>query len=1023
MPNIQFQFRRGTAAEWTVANPILADGEIGLETDSRNFKMGNGSNQWSSLEYGGMIGPTGLQGLLGPTGNTGSVGAPSTVTGPTGAASTVTGPTGSPSTVTGPTGAAGAPTEWSINPALQAVDMSSNPLINWSYIRNTAGLDICGTNIGGLTTLNGQAVSSIGGSTWSTFKASQGVDMSLNPISNATNLAVSKNLADILPHAMSNLSLWYDASDPNNDGTLPTSNSGVSAWFDRSRRGKNVFGSATYSTYGGRSSYLFNNSAMATTGVDVNVNTLTVFVAWLQTNAKSNSVIFYMTDGGNAYNSIGTSLYVDSTTTRPGGVSTIRVFPAGIGNEVVASMPAATSTDVVPFNITSYTIDTSSSVTVFVNGTQAATKTNTSARNVNINTFVFGAESFSTSNGNSIANVSEVLIFSRLMTTAERQTVEGYLAWKWNATGLLASGHPHKSVAPIAPSSIVPMGSIRSDNYYNLQIDASSNVRIMKPVEYREIISNVSATSISPRITNTATRFRITNSSFSSIALPTLTSADSGVHWTFTNDSGTTLSVTITGTTAISSPAPVYSGATYRVTWNGSAYTATQDKSAAATPGLSENFMVLSLNTNTSSLPNLFYTYDGTTWTAASQQSVWAVGPAWNGAYWLAGAWYSNAILRSSDGVNWATYTTTSNGTGMEPAWNGSFWCRGYANTGTPQISYDGYTWSNSTTTVFTSSDILLTSWGKDKFVAAGRGDTGKIGYSYDGLTWTSVSDATLFGSVGFRCIAFNGIQWIVAGRYGPYQYWTSPDGITWTGRNTFPLTGVMVDLTWNGSMWAATSDGGGATCVATSIDGITWTARTMSQTVTDGGRAITWNGSAFYVAVRHWTGSTYQVIIFSSRDGITWSNPVIVSSGSIDTWRMRARRTLPYIPTTGASAGLPSFVTTNTTSTPPTLSVAGQLYGNLPVTEVSGTSLTLASSNYNGYFYLTNSGFSAVTLPTATATSNAGAFWSLRNATSSYLSVTLTNNLSLTSPLVIPPSNAQTLVVSGVSSNTILLM
>ena len=42
-----------------------------------------------------------------------------------------------------------------------------------------------------------------------------------------------------------------------------------------------------------------------------------------------------------------------------------------------------------------------------------------------------------------------------------------------------------------------------------------------------------------------------------------------------------------------------------------------------------------------------------------------------------------------------------------------------------------------------------------------------------------------------------------------------------------------------------------------------------------------------------------------------------------------------------------------------------------ITINEVSGTSQTLSSSNWNQYFYLTNSGFNAVTLPVATATSD----------------------------------------------------
>ena len=45
------QQRRGTAAQWTAANPVLAAGEIGFETDTSKFKMGNGSSTWTALTY------------------------------------------------------------------------------------------------------------------------------------------------------------------------------------------------------------------------------------------------------------------------------------------------------------------------------------------------------------------------------------------------------------------------------------------------------------------------------------------------------------------------------------------------------------------------------------------------------------------------------------------------------------------------------------------------------------------------------------------------------------------------------------------------------------------------------------------------------------------------------------------------------------------------------------------------------------------------------------------------------------
>lgn len=51
MANIQFQVRRGTASEWTSANPILAEGEIGYVVDQNRLKVGDGITSWTGLAY------------------------------------------------------------------------------------------------------------------------------------------------------------------------------------------------------------------------------------------------------------------------------------------------------------------------------------------------------------------------------------------------------------------------------------------------------------------------------------------------------------------------------------------------------------------------------------------------------------------------------------------------------------------------------------------------------------------------------------------------------------------------------------------------------------------------------------------------------------------------------------------------------------------------------------------------------------------------------------------------------------
>lgn len=46
---VRIQFRRGTSTEWSSVNPVLADGELGFENDTKVIKFGDGSTAWNSL--------------------------------------------------------------------------------------------------------------------------------------------------------------------------------------------------------------------------------------------------------------------------------------------------------------------------------------------------------------------------------------------------------------------------------------------------------------------------------------------------------------------------------------------------------------------------------------------------------------------------------------------------------------------------------------------------------------------------------------------------------------------------------------------------------------------------------------------------------------------------------------------------------------------------------------------------------------------------------------------------------------
>lgn len=64
----RFQLRRDTSTNWTTANPVLASGEIGYDLTVKQFKIGDGSTAWSSLQFLGAGSVTSINASGGTTG-------------------------------------------------------------------------------------------------------------------------------------------------------------------------------------------------------------------------------------------------------------------------------------------------------------------------------------------------------------------------------------------------------------------------------------------------------------------------------------------------------------------------------------------------------------------------------------------------------------------------------------------------------------------------------------------------------------------------------------------------------------------------------------------------------------------------------------------------------------------------------------------------------------------------------------------------------------------------------------------
>jgi len=78
---VRIQLRRDTAANWVSANPTLRAGEIGIETDTLKFKVGNGSSPWNSITAYANVVPGDLNTTLNGYLETGDIGAVNGVVG------------------------------------------------------------------------------------------------------------------------------------------------------------------------------------------------------------------------------------------------------------------------------------------------------------------------------------------------------------------------------------------------------------------------------------------------------------------------------------------------------------------------------------------------------------------------------------------------------------------------------------------------------------------------------------------------------------------------------------------------------------------------------------------------------------------------------------------------------------------------------------------------------------------------------------------------------------------------------
>jgi hypothetical protein len=270
----------------------------------------------------------------------------------------------------------------------------------------------------------------------------------------ATNTSSNPNTPFTDLTTIPGLTNWYDASDLNGNGSIPTDGTTVQTWVDKTTNQNHMIAQlpGTYATNSknGLGTVTFANSWYRTVTANapypldvyvvVKLNSLTTAVDVIGTGSKTSDSFNSLTF--NEYQNNGVSKWHN-------GSSGFSRTPNAIASTT------ETSTD---FLLMQWSI-ANNSFYIYRNGVQIM-NTNTYNWIPPTDQELRLGSRFYVNVGNLLqGSIAEVACFNHPLETTDRQRVEGYLAWKWGLNTSLQSNHPYYSAAPSIVSGIIPAPS------------------------------------------------------------------------------------------------------------------------------------------------------------------------------------------------------------------------------------------------------------------------------------------------------------------------------------------------------------------------------------------------------------------------------------------------------------------------------------------------------------------------------------------------------------------------------------
>lgn len=238
------------------------------------------------------------------------------------------------------------------------------------------------------------------------------------------------------PKSIGNLSLWLDAADRT---TVSLSGSIVSAWYDKSGNENNATPPIAGPSYNaasknGMGTLSFNGtSAFLNSPCTINTASHSLFVVHNPVNVNTNST-------ANDTRILSFQGTAPSFIIFPYNYGQRQGYSNGYFTPSTVNMPEGDVAGV--YQVICANIQSGSSA-VYNNGTVVSTSASAITTAVS-NTLSIGAYGLVPSQQQYYyGSIAEIIIYNSVLTTSERQQVEGYLAWKWGLNSSLPSTHPY----------------------------------------------------------------------------------------------------------------------------------------------------------------------------------------------------------------------------------------------------------------------------------------------------------------------------------------------------------------------------------------------------------------------------------------------------------------------------------------------------------------------------------------------------------------------------------------------------